>query len=78
MRVKLFWKNAPLNNFLWSKGKGWFVFNDSRNAQGLEVEINAWLQQNPKIKVVDVKQSASGGSFASSLWLISVWYDEAE
>jgi hypothetical protein len=27
--------------------------------------------------VVDIKQSASGGSFADSLWLISVWYEEA-
>ena len=47
-----------------------------KNAQDLESEINAWLQQNPSIKVVDIKQAASGGSFAESLWLISVWYED--
>ena len=33
------------------------------------------MQQNPNIKIVDIKQSASGGSFAASLWFISVWYE---
>ena len=48
-----------------------------RKSQDLEDEINAWLSQNPKIKVVDIKQSASGNSFEPTLWLISVWYEEA-
>ena len=29
----------------------------------LENEVNAWLEQNPKIKIVDIKQSACGGSW---------------
>ena len=70
MHVKLFWKNRP-----GSSNAGLFGLS-FRNAQDLENEINAWLQQNPKIKVIDIKQSASGGSFAPSLWLISVWYEE--
>jgi hypothetical protein len=74
MRVKLFWKNDPLKQFLWAKEKGWF-FRES--PQALEEEINVWLAENPRIKVIEIEQSASGGSFASSLWLISVWYEEA-
>ncbi len=71
MRVKLFWQNEPMKPgaFLGFKPTG-------KNAQGFEAEINAWLQNNQRIKIVDIKQSASGGSFAGSLWLISVWYEE--
>jgi hypothetical protein len=43
------------------------------NARALESEINAWLAANPIIRIVEVKQSASSGSYASSLWLFSVW-----
>jgi hypothetical protein len=44
----------------------------------LESEINVWLQQNPKIKISDIRQSGNSGSFwfAASL-AISVWYEEA-
>jgi hypothetical protein len=73
MRVKFFWKNQPMSpatGFLWSKMSG-------NNAQDFERDINLWLEQNPMIRIVDVKQSASGGSFAASLWLISVWYEDA-
>lgn len=71
MRVKLFWKNAPMRpvrGFLGTKPS-------AENARYLEAEINAWLAQNPDIKVAEIKQSASGGSFHDSLWLISVWYE---
>ncbi len=61
MRVKLFWKNEPMKR---------------THALDLEAEINRWRADNPNIKVVDVTQSSSGGSFAGSLWLISVWYEE--
>lgn len=71
MHVKLFWKNQP-----GSPNAGLFKGLSFGNAQDLENEINAWLQQKPNIKVVDIKQSASGGSLAPSLWLISVWYEE--
>src|SRR5262249_43288881 len=72
MRVKLFWKNEPMKPATGFLGGG----RSGRNAQGFEAEINTWLQQHPGIKVVHIKQSASGGSFADSLWLISVWYEQ--
>jgi hypothetical protein len=46
------------------------------NARALEDQINAWLRENPRIKVLDIKQTASGGSFGPSLWLISIWHKE--
>ncbi len=72
MRVKLFWKNEPMarGGFLSSNPKG-------KCAQDYETEINAWLRDNQQVRIVDIKQSASGGSFAGSLWLISLWYEEA-
>ena len=48
----------------------------AENAQAWEKEMNDWLQQNPKIRVVDIKQSATGSTFAGFFWLISVWYEE--
>ena len=56
---------------------GWPEVLSSRKSKDLEDEINAWLSQNSKIKVVDIKQSVGGGGFAPDLWLISVWYEEA-
>jgi hypothetical protein len=55
---------------------GWQEELPLKKSQELETEINNWLSQNPKIKVVDIKQSASGGSYNASLWLISVWYED--
>jgi hypothetical protein len=52
------------------------VGNRDKNARAFEDEINAWLSENPGIKIVDIKQSSSGGSFGSSLWFVSVWYEE--
>jgi len=63
MKVKLFWKSSPV-------GIG------NKNAGALEDEINAWLSEHPRIKIVDVRQSSSGGSFGPSLWFVSVWYEE--
>ena len=55
---------------------GWQEELSLKKSQELETEINTWLSQNPKIKVVDIKQSASGGSYNPSLWLILVWYED--
>lgn len=63
MKVKLFWKNAPIGN-------------GDKNAHAFEDEINAWLSEHQRIKIVDIRQSSSGGSFGSSLWFVSVWYEE--
>jgi len=75
MRVKLFWKNDPLGP------RKVFAFSQARalpadHAQALEDQINAWLAEHPGIRVVEVKQSTSGGSYGPSLWLVSVWYEE--
>jgi hypothetical protein len=62
MKVKLFWKKNPAAIGL-------------NNARALEDEINAWLSENPRIKIVDIKQSSSGGPLLGPLW-VSVWYEE--
>ena len=61
MKVKLFWKNAP-------------VGHGEKNAHTFEEEINAWLGEHPRIKIVDVRQSSSGETMF--LWFVSVWYEE--
>ena len=43
----------------------------------LEEEVNSWLEQNPKIKIIDIRQSASGGSLHDTKLYISVWYENA-
>ena len=63
MKVKLFSKDNPL-------GKG------GKNQIDLENKINEWLKKNPSIKVIEIKQSASGGSWANPKWFVSVWYEE--
>jgi hypothetical protein len=69
MKVKLFWTNNPLGPTRRSLSA---AFSD----EALENEINRWLLDHANIKIVDIKQSASGGSWKPSLWLISVWYEE--
>lgn len=64
MKVKMFFKKEL------EKGK-------EINIQALDEEINAWLEQNPNIKVIDIKQSASGGSVNRSSICISLWYESA-
>ena len=41
----------------------------------LEKEINQWLAENPNIKIVDIKQSASGGSLHVTKLFVSIWYE---
>jgi hypothetical protein len=72
MKVKLFWKNNPL-----SQGGFGLSWSSEKNARTLEDQINAWLSENPGIRIVDIKQSASGGSFGASLWFVSIWYEES-
>ncbi|MCP4357725.1 MAG: hypothetical protein GY796_06885 [Chloroflexi bacterium] len=43
----------------------------------LEEEVNTWLEQNLKIKIIDIRQSASGGSLHDTKLYISVWYENA-
>jgi hypothetical protein len=74
MRVKLFWKNEPMKPAAGVLG----LHLTGGNATEFESEINSWLAANPRVTVVEIHQSASGGSYAHSLWLISVWYEETD
>ena len=49
----------------------------SKEVLGLEEEVNTWLVQHPKIKIIDIRQSASGGSLQDTKLYISVWYEDA-
>ena len=64
MRVKLFVKDK-------SPFSGWRRFTSQ-----LEGDVNAWLAENPGIRIVHVTQSSNGGSFDTSKVWISVWYEE--
>ena len=47
----------------------------SKAALSLEREINVWLNANPGIKIVDIKQSSCGGSAEPSKTIVSIWYE---
>lgn len=70
MKVKLFWKKNPVFN-------AWGIVSKD-NTSPLEDEINAWLREHPHIKIADIRQSATGGSFGPMLWSISVWYEDGD
>jgi len=57
------------------------LFGRENSKHGLEVlaleeDVNAWLEQHPSIKVIQITQSSNGGSWATSKLFISVWYEE--
>lgn len=64
MRVKFFVKDKGAFT-------GW-----ARYIGQLEEEVNAWLADNPAIRIVHVTQSSNGGSFDTSKCFLSVWYEE--
>ncbi len=75
MKVKLFLKRNT------SGGSGLHVSSatvEGQNLKDLEDAVNIWLQENPNIKVIKIKQSSSAeGWFAgmvNSLY-ISIWYE---
>jgi hypothetical protein len=45
--------------------------------QELEDEVNAWLEQNPDVKIIDIKQSASGGSWARPQFFVTIVYEHS-
>lgn len=67
LQVKFFGSANPLKTEF--SGKEVF-FNE------IEKEINTWLLAHPNIEIVEVKQSSSGGSFATAKLVVSVWYKE--
>lgn len=74
MKVKLFWKMNPVK-------LGPLVgqlYESNEDTSSLEDEINFWLREHPHIKIADIRQSATGGSFGPMLWSISVWYEEGD
>lgn len=68
MQVKLFWVKSPMLS------KGFIGSHNAGKANDFEEHINEWLSQNPEVEIQDIKQSASGGSWSTSLWLVSAWY----
>ena len=40
-----------------------------------EKEVNAWLQSNPNVTVKHIEQSTTGGSWANSKLIITVWFE---
>ena len=41
----------------------------------LQDQVDLWLKENTGIKIVHIKQSASGGSAGPMQLFISVWYE---
>jgi hypothetical protein len=50
---------------------------DRRSLDELESQVAEWLKENASIKVVDIKQSAAGGSGGPMQLFISIWYEPA-
>ncbi len=67
LKVKFFGSNNPLKTTF--SGKEHFF-------EVIEREINTWLLTKQNIDIVEIKQSASGGSLSHSQVMISVWYRE--
>ena len=63
MRVKLFMRGGYTGSY------------KPEHHSELEDEVNAWLERNPGIKVMDIKQSASGGSWAKPQLFLAVLYE---
>jgi len=58
--------------------RGGFVNKIDRAAlDRLQDQIDQWLQDNPGINVVHVKQSSAGGSWGPIQLFISVWHESA-
>ena len=64
MRVKFF-----------MRGSGYTGSYKLEHHRELEDEVNTWLEQNPGIKVMDIKQSASGGSWVKPQFFLTVLYE---
>jgi hypothetical protein len=54
---------------------GGYLTPMDRTVDELEREINAWLGANPGVRVLQVKQSATGGSLEPCKLVVSIWYD---
>jgi hypothetical protein len=59
--------------FLVKKG---FLSTSRGFGSRVEREINTWLEAHPKLKIVEIVQSASGGYMEPMTLAISVWYED--
>jgi hypothetical protein len=59
---------------IFSKCGGYFS-KSSRESLQLEQDINSWLDSHTEIKIVNIKQSSSGGSLEPATHIISIWYE---
>ena len=66
MKVKVF-----------SKCGGYFE-KFSKSASILEEDINDWLNDNPGISIIEIKQSSCGGSLEPAKHIVSIWYEAKE
>ena len=46
-------------------------------ALAVEQEINDWLAAHPAIRIIEIRQSSSGGSLEPAAITTSIWYEEA-
>ena len=51
-----------------------FEVEGSKKVHKIEEMVNEWLDENPGIEILEIKQSTSGGSFADTKFYISIWY----
>ena len=47
----------------------------SMNKAELETSVNAWLEQNADVKIVDIRQSCYSSFWGASPLFITVWYE---
>jgi hypothetical protein len=71
MKVKLFSQKDPLRKI------GYWPFSKGPRQTDLENAINDWLEENRTVRVIDIKQSTSGGSWRAPTLFISLWYEES-
>ncbi|NLD38398.1 MAG: hypothetical protein GX654_16170 [Desulfatiglans sp.] len=70
MKIKMF------STILYGKVKPFSMRLSEPLHTELENDIQEWLTQNPNIKIHDIKQSMSGGSFhAAPKVIVSMFYE---
>ena len=66
MRVKFFMRGGYMGSY------------KPEHHHELGDEVNTWLERNPSIKVKDIKQSSSGGSWVKPQLFIVILYEPAD
>ncbi len=50
---------------------------ESKNQSILEDQLNRWLSENASLRIVHIKQSVAGGSWAYPTVFVSIWYEDS-